>query len=412
MKKELTDYFLHYFPGLSSPRYFFSPGTFLVAGDYVDEYGSAVIAGALAKGYYAVVAKNPLGVISVINYSEKQKKNIKIGESSTSSYPANLMEMVLFFLSGYNEVNSGVSIFLLNDAPKGGGISTAGSLSVLLCYIFRSFYNLKISDDEIIRICLNAEGAMTGTIAHRIHPQTALTAKKENLFIFEGISKRFRYQPLPDSSIGFYLAIPEKETHVSRVELDERREVCRVCLRKLQTRYPRMKFLSEMKFQVLTNCEDILQPVEVKRLSYVISECYRVKEIVSELRNRDIYSIGINMSNSHVSLKNDFNVSIPEIDFLVDVSRSVKGVLGARVTGSEYGGSVLVLLDKKVIDKFQEKVSNYSESSASCKTSFLAVELSDGVCEIFVSPANSKVETDIVSDAEVSKQVMSEAIPT
>jgi galactokinase len=139
-------------------------------------------------------------------------------------------------------------------------------------------------------------------------------------------------------------------------EYNRRREECAAGLAAVRARFPAVVALRDATLAQLAACAGALSPVVQRRCRHVVTECARVLESTEALRHGDLVRFGRLMDASHDSLRDDYEVSCPEVDRLVALAREVPGVLGARITGGGFGGCTVNLLARRSVERFEAEV--------------------------------------------------------
>ncbi|MBL8992181.1 MAG: hypothetical protein JNM63_02495, partial [Spirochaetia bacterium] len=158
-----------------------------------------------------------------------------------------------------------------------------------------------------------------------------------------------RERPVPLTGSGYRFAIFDSLVRGPETDpiLLERIECCRKAIRKVQTMFPKVKRIVDLTPDELEASYSILDDVEKKRVTHVVSENQRVRQGVQKLKNKEYFSFGRLMYDSHASLKNDYNVSAKELDTAVSFAKGIPAIIGARMTGPGLGGALVLLLDRQ-----------------------------------------------------------------
>jgi galactokinase len=251
---------------------------------------------------------------------------------------------------------TGFDLHITSEVPVGKGLSSSAALEVAVLRSLRSAYSLTLSDLEIAMLAHAAEtqfvGAPVGLMDQMI---CSLGADGSALFL-DADTREYREVKLPpdlslkiiDSGIAHHHASGDYRT---------RRRECEEAARALK-----VNKLRELTPADLPKINALPDPLN-RRARHVVTENARVLDAVDALRAGDLTTFGALLTASHVSLRDDFQVSLAEIDWLVDAAVKDPHVLGARLTGGGFGGCVLVLCTPdapagtahRIVDKYRRE---------------------------------------------------------
>lgn len=346
MKQRLIRTFFDSFGEGELPRVFFAGGRVNLIGEHTDYNGGHVFPCALEKGTYAAVRLR--------DDSERLFSSANESKGWTS-YP----NAVLSALKerGF-ESKTGFEMLIWGNLPQGAGLSSSASLEVVVCYALNALFGWGLSLIEMAKICQHAENAFVG-VNCGILDQFAVAMAKENTAIYLD-TDTFMYEYVPLKLQGYELLIFDSKKPRKLVEskYNERRSECQTALKCLKVQA--LCSLSMAEFERSFYLID--DEVAKKRARHAISENERTKEAVRVLRSGDLARFGQLMNQSHLSLKNDYEVSCFELDALFSLLLDKKGVLGARMTGAGFGGCVIALVEEtKAEDIKKETLAQYKK---------------------------------------------------
>jgi galactokinase len=168
-------------------------------------------------------------------------------------------------------------------------------------------------------------------------------------------------------------------------EYNRRRAQCEEGVRKLRTVLPEIRALRDVTLTELEQHRDILDPQVYARCRHVITENARVKSAVQAFETGDIRALGPLMGDSHRSLRDDYEVSCPELDLMTEIAVVQRGVIGARMTGGGFGGCTVNLVESDAVEAFKKNVAAEYSSKTGHNPEIFVSSASDGAGQVDVS---------------------------
>ncbi len=260
----------------------------------------------------------------------------------------------------------GFEAVIYSSVPVGAGVSSSAALEVSFTNFLNELFSLNLSKEAVVKIAHQAEYNFVGVRCGIMDQYIAVHARKDHLLLIDTRKQNHLYVPFPEK---WMLAVVDSRVkrELNASEYNRRRHECEEVVKIISRYKPDIKSLRDLDEQTLFRFKSELSPTHFKRAMHVISENKRVLEIAEYMKKRDRCMIEKTMALAHKSLAEDFEVSIPEIDFLVEAASSLPWVYGARLTGAGFGGSIVVLLEaghesqleeflrKKYMEKFDRE---------------------------------------------------------
>lgn len=235
-------------------------------------------------------------------------------------------------------IDRGYDVHVSGDLPPGAGLGSSGALGVAMIRALRDALGLAIHDVEVARLAQRSENEFVGASSGIMDQMAASVGRVGEALFLDCRSLEFEHHPLPPSCELVVIDSGIKHEH-SAGTYNERRRECEEAARALGIRELRDAGPADMQ-----RIEALPDPLR-KRARHVVSENARVLSAVSWLREGDLDRLGVVLDWSHRSLRDDFEVSTPEVDLLVGFAREREGIYGARMTGGGFGGSIVALAD-------------------------------------------------------------------
>ncbi len=383
IKETVLKKFGELFGGADGAKVYFAPGRVNMIGEHTDYNGGHVFPCALTIGTYAAARKRTdqklrlysmnfeeLGVIesSVEGLAPEQ-------EAGWTNYPKGVMWA--FGLRGM-QMDCGLEMVLYGNIPNGSGLSSSASLEVLTGYMLRELYGFSVSNVELAQIGQYSENHFNGCNCG-IMDQFASAMGKENHAIFLNTADlSYEYAPLVLNGAKIVVTNSNVKHSLVDSKYNERRSECEKALEELRTvvSIQGLGDLTEEEFEA--NRSAIRDEVRRKRAKHAVYENRRTIRAVEALKKNDIALFGQLMNASHVSLRDDYEVSCEEIDVLVEEAWKIDGVIGSRITGGGFGGCTVSIVRDDAVEEFKEKVDAAYRQRIGKQADFYVVEIGGG----------------------------------
>ena len=352
-------------------------------GEHTDYNGGHVFPCALTIGTYAAARKrqdNRLRFYSVnfeeLGVIESSLEDLKpYKEADWTNYPKGV---IWAFAQKGMEVPGGMDLLLYGNIPNGSGLSSSASVEVLTGFILRDMFGFPVDNEELALIGQFSENRFNG-VNCGIMDQFAIAMGKAGHAIFLDTSNlSYEYAPVRLEDAKIVIACSNKKRGLGDSKYNERRQECEKALRDLQ-RIVDIKSLGELSEEEFETLEGVISdPVAIRRARHAVYENRRAVKAVEALKENRIEFFGKLMNNSHISLRDDYEVTGVELDTLVEEAWKVDGVIGSRMTGAGFGGCTVSIVKDKAIDTFIEQVGAAYEKKIGYKADFYVVEIGGG----------------------------------
>lgn len=383
MKDKLISKFNEIFKDTDAIKVYFAPGRVNLIGEHTDYNGGHVFPCALTIGTYAVARKRD---DHILRFYSLNFEDIGIIETSIDSltYKAednwtNYPKGVLWALGekGYN-VTKGMDILYYGNIPNGSGLSSSASIEVLTGFVLKDMYNFGYDMVENSLICQFSENNFNG-VNCGIMDQFAIAMGNANHAIFlDTADLSYEYAPINLENAKIVIMNTCKKRGLGDSKYNERRAECEMALSELQT-VINIKTLGELSEEDFELHKDAIKcPIRRKRAKHAVYENRRTIQAVEALKNNNIQEFGKLMVASHISLRDDYEVTGIELDTLVAEALKQPGVIGARMTGAGFGGCAVSIVETDAIDSFKENVGHAYQTQIGYPPEFYVVEIGDG----------------------------------
>ena len=364
MKEKLMTKFAELFGDSEGTGFYFSPGRVNLIGEHTDYNGGHVFPCALTIGTYGVARKRSdkklhfysmnLDHCGVVEASLDELVNKK--EYNWANYP---LGVVWAFAEKGHTIDFGFDMVIWGNIPNGSGLSSSASLEVLTGVILKDLFCIEeVSMTDIALYGQYSENNFNGCNCGIMDQFAVAMGKKDNAIFLDTATLSYEYAPvvLKDAKI----VITNSKVKHSLVDsaYNQRRQECTDALAELQSVVD-LKTLGDLDEAAFDTYKDVIKdPIRLKRAKHAVLENQRTIRAVAALRAEDIDTFGKLMNQSHISLRDDYEVSCEEVDILVDLAWKIPGVIGSRITGGGFGGCTVSIVKN---DAYQEKVGHEAE---------------------------------------------------
>ena len=368
-------------------RVFFAPGRVNLIGEHTDYNGGHVFPCALTLGTYAVAKKRKdrkLRFYSV-NFSklgilESSLDDLRPDkEEGWLNYPKGVMWTME--QKGY-KIPCGLDMMVFGDIPSGSGLSSSASIEIVTGTILNAFFHFGISNQELALIGQYAENHFNG-VNCGIMDQFAIAMGKKDCAIFlDTADLSYEYAPIKLEGAKIIISSSNKRRGLSSSKYNERREECEMALTEIQTGMG-INTLGDLNEELFEQIKMAIHDEDRrKRAKHAVYENQRTIKAVQALKNNDIALFGKLMNESHISLRDDYEVTGEELDTLVEEAWKVDGVIGSRMTGAGFGGCTVSIVKSNVVDEFIKRVGEAYKEKIGYSAKFYVVEIGSGPYEL------------------------------
>ena len=387
MVEKLQNKFAEVFGTEGEARVYFAPGRVNMIGEHTDYNGGHVFPCALTIGTYGVVRKREDNKLRFYSMNFEQlgvlesslEDLVPSKEADWTNYPKGV---IWAFKERGMEVTEGFDLLLFGNIPNGSGLSSSASVEVLTGYILKDLYGFDVTNQDLALIGQYSENHFNG-VNCGIMDQFAIAMGKEDHAIFlDTNTLDYTYVPLKLEGAKIVIACSNKKRGLGDSKYNERRSECETALAELQ-KVVDIKSLGELtEEQFEQNKDAIKDEVRVRRAHHAVCENQRTIQAVDALQKQDLKRFGELMNASHVSLRDDYEVTGIELDTLVEEAWKVEGVIGSRMTGAGFGGCTVSIVEDAAVDRFIESVGAAYKDKIGYAADFYVVQVGSGPCRL------------------------------
>ena len=362
---------------------YFAPGRVNLIGEHTDYNGGHVFPCALTIGTYAAVRPNERRSLRLYsaNFAQQGVREIPLGEmvyraeDNWCNYPKGI---VWAFAQRGMHLTHGLDIVYWGNIPNGSGLSSSASIEVLTGKILLDQYGWEMTGVDLALLAQKAENQFNGVNCGIMDQFAIAMGKKDHAIFLDTAVLEYQYVPIQMEGVRLVIACSNKKRGLADSKYNERRSECEAALAQLQKVRPLESLgqLTTEEFEALADRID--NPLQRRRARHAITENQRTIEAVSALQSGNLTRFGELMNASHVSLRDDYEVTGIELDTLAENAWKQPGVIGSRMTGAGFGGCTVSLVQAEYVDAFIQNVGRAYQERIGYAADFYAVSVGDG----------------------------------
>ncbi|MEE1672846.1 galactokinase [Agarivorans aestuarii] len=354
-----------------------APGRVNLIGEHTDYNDGFVLPCAI--DYQAVVAAAPRtdSIVRVVSVDYGNQVN-EFDISKPLVFDENLMWVnyirgVISVLLKQGFSFAGADIAVSGNVPQGAGLSSSAALEVVIGQTFKTLYNLDVSQQQLALIGQEAENHFVGCNCGIMDQLISAEGEQNHALLIDCRSLATKAVAMPEE-MAVVIINSNKKRGLVDSEYNTRREQCEAAAKGLG-----FKSLRDVSEAVFTENSDKLDPVVAKRARHVITENARTLAAADALKANDMAKLSVLMEQSHASMRDDFEITVPEVDGLVDIVKQVIGAEGGvRMTGGGFGGCIVALMPPALVDDVCQAVEQKYQALTGLKESIYVCKAMPG----------------------------------
>lgn len=385
--------------GQKAEKVYFAPGRVNLIGEHTDYNGGCVFPCALSFGAWLLLAKNNNNVLRFRSLNMPQEYSIPISgikpqpDRAWCNYALGCMDIIAR-RHPEAKLESGYDLLYFGNVPSGAGLSSSAAMEVVTARAFTEEmgYNgegLSVNGErdkkyrtELALIGQACEHEYAGVMCGIMDQFASAQGKKDHAIYLNCDTLDFEHVPVKLDGIKVVITNTHSPHHLDSGAYNDRVRQCQTAVEQINKVKP-IKFLAELTEDDWREVESaVTDPIAKKRARHVVGEVARTAAAVEALKRGEIAYFGELMTASHVSLRDDYEVTGPELDALAEAAWQVEGVLGSRMTGGGFGGCTVSLVKDEAIETFKAFVGAEYEKKTGLKADFYVAEIEDGVTRL------------------------------
>jgi galactokinase len=358
-----------------------SPGRINLIGEHVDYNGGSVLPAAIDKKIIIEFNSIEGNVCSIesVTVGKSFKLNLEKISKSTIQWENYIIGVLHNLIVLKKRKIGAFNCKITSNLPIGAGISSSSSLICGLISGLNYLNNLKLGSNEIVDMVSSVEHNFIGLMGGIMDQFTIVNGKKNNLILLNCQNRRFEYINSNFNPYKIILINTNVEHNLADSSYNQRVKECQEALEIINKNENNYKYLVDVELNILNKFKDSMNRKVYNRAKFVIEENKRTHDSSVEISKSNIKEFGKLMYQSHKGLRELYEVSCEELDFLVDFSKSKKEVIGSRMMGGGFGGCTINLIRDDYVDDFLSSVSKAYLKKFNIEPSPLFVNIGDGV---------------------------------
>jgi galactokinase len=347
-----------------------SPGRINLIGEHIDYNHGFVLPAAIDKFIEVAIGKRTDGTIHMVAVDLGQTillpmHNLTPHATVWVNYIIGVVDQVLNTENNVasiennvakikDEFNGGFNICVQGNIPLGAGLSSSAALECAVLFALNELYSLSFTKMQMALMAQSAEHTFAGVHCGLMDMFASLHGEKNKAILLDCDSLAFTYYPLALNDYSIVLFDTQIKHALASSEYNTRRLECERGLKLIQEKYPTVKTFRDISIEQVETClasNDINGSKVYQRCKYVVEEMQRVQLAVQDLEKSDMKAFGKKMFETHKGLSNLYEVSCPELDFLVEAVSNNENVLGARMMGGGFGGCTINIIKKSAVEE-------------------------------------------------------------
>ena len=361
---------------------FFSPGRVNLIGEHTDYNGGFVFPCALSFGTYLLLATNTEKKINFRSLNVEAVYSLELTQLTSplpnkawANYPLGVLAQ---FIKRGVAIEQGYDILFWGNVPAGAGLSSSAAMEVVTAFAFNELLGTGYDRTELAKIGQKAEHEFAGVMCGIMDQFASAQGKQDHAIYLNCDTLAFDLVPVKLEGIKVVVSNTHSPHHLDSGAYNDRVRQCQLAVQQISAVRPikNLAELSQADFEQVEHA--ITDEVAHRRARHVVGEVQRTKDAVEALQQGNIELFGKLMTQSHISLRDDYEVTGLQLDSLAEAAWKVEGVLGSRMTGGGFGGCTVSLVHDEAIPTFIEQVGAEYTEKTGLKADFYIAEIGDG----------------------------------
>ena len=387
IREDLRKQFAALYGDAEGVRFFFAPGRVNLIGEHTDYNGGHVFPCVLTIGTYAAARKREDDKIRLFSmngrgntFTEYHTDDLEpAGKSGWTMYP---LGVVWAFAGRGMKLPSGFEMVIYGNIPGGSGLSSSASLEVLTGFVLKSLYGFSVDGVTLAQIGQYSENHYNGMNCGIMDQFASAMGKKDHAIFLDTADLSYTYAPVVLDGMKIVITNSKVKHQLTDSGYNDRRRSCEEALAELQ-KVVDIRALGDLTPERFEEVKSAIADDDRRRKAkHAVYENARTVRAVEALKEGDIPAFGRLMNESHVSLRDDYDVSCPEVDILAEEAWKIPGVLGARITGGGFGGCTVAIVRNEAVAEYQQTLSRVYRERTGIEAEFYVVDIGDGPREI------------------------------
>ena len=333
-----------------------APGRVNLIGEHTDYNGGFVMPCAIAYETRVRARARADGLVHARSFFGQVAFDLTNLPAKRAGNWSDYVRGVVFELRNAGVALRSCELHITGNVPIGAGLSSSASFEVAVALALLATAEAAMESKDLALLTQRAENDYTGTRCGIMDQVAVLYGRAHHAVFLDTRTLETQLLNVP-TGVAVVICDTMVKRELSKGSYNERRRECEQAAARLSERFPSVAQLADVTLEQLTTSRDILADNLYRRALHVVTENDRVRQAAAALQAGDIRQFGALMNASHQSLRELYDVSIPELDTMVQIAQAFPGVYGARMTGGGFGGCTVNLVEAERANDFREHVS-------------------------------------------------------
>jgi galactokinase len=366
----------------TTPRLFFSPGRINLIGEHVDYNDGFVMPAAIDKGIWYAVAPNNSDTLNFVSFDENEEYSVSRFEVRKNHGWRNYVLGVVDQVIQKNLPLQGFDCVFGGNIPIGAGLSSSAAVECGLLFALNEIFRFQLSRLDIALMAQKAEHTFPGVQCGIMDMYASSMGKRDHVILLNCLRLEHRYFPLELQEYSLVLINTKVNHSLASGEYNVRRQQCQEGYKVIQMNVERnISSWQDVKPQDVEQLQDKMEEKVYQRSLFVTQEIERTQRAGQHLENNQLKEFGKLMFETHKGLSELYEVSCPELDFLVDQAKAHPAIIGSRVMGGGFGGCTINLIEKQDWAQVTEQITKAYKQQFNIDAEVYEVATSDGTYE-------------------------------
>lgn len=335
-----------------------APGRVNLIGEHTDYNDGFVLPAAIDRDIMVASRPRDDGLVRIYSLDFGAMVEFSIddiqydSENKWSNYPRG----VALSLQEAGYTLKGLEAAITGNIPLGAGLSSSAAMEVAMAMTFEKISGLEIEPVEMALLCQKAENQFVGVNCGIMDQFISRMGRKDHALLLDCRDLGFELVPLKLEGVKIVVCNTGVERGLVDSKYNERRSECERGTKLLEKLLPGITALRDVEVGDFHKYKNRLPEIVEKRCEYIIEENIRVLESVQAFEEGDLVGFGILMNESHIGLRDEYEVSCPELDAMVTITWGTEGVIGSRMTGAGFGGCTVTLVMDDALDELAARI--------------------------------------------------------
>lgn len=337
----------------------YAPGRLEILGNHTDYNLGFVLSCATDVNTVVAVSKTNSDVSRIISLDMDDEKSFSIDElakTNNDGWAAYIKGVVKEIKKLSNIPLSNFNAVISSTVPLSAGMSSSAALEVSFAFALGKLLDLKIPKNEYAQLGLRVENSYMGLNSGLLDQFSSIFGEKDKLILSDFRDVKVVETIMLSDEYVFIVINSMVKHNLVASDYNLRRKSCENAVKCIQTKFPNVKSLRDVNLEMLEDCRDIIDFVDYRRAMHIVGENERVLSGINALKKRKIEEFGRLLYKSHESSIVNFENSCMELNYLVELSKTIPGCIGARLSGGGFGGISIHLVKKNDAKLYTERI--------------------------------------------------------